>query len=76
MGGHRVRVSRRGTRSTQLNVARSECYCGNSLSNGASLSLYSTQCNMACSGAPGETCGGPNAITLYSTLSGNALVGA
>ena len=56
--------------------ARSECYCGNELTNGASLSSYSTQCNMPCSGADGEVCGGPNAITLYSSALGNALVGA
>ena len=45
----------------------SECYCGNSLSNGAALSLTSGQCNMACSGNSQETCGGPDAITLFST---------
>ncbi|WVQ99094.1 hypothetical protein IAU59_006226 [Kwoniella sp. CBS 9459] len=53
-----------------------ECYCGNTLANGATLSAFSTQCNMPCGGATGQICGGPNAITLYSTLSGNALVGA
>ncbi|OCF56169.1 hypothetical protein L486_06110 [Kwoniella mangroviensis CBS 10435] len=53
----------------------SECYCGNSLANGATLDAFSTQCNMACSGNKGEICGGPNGITLYSTVK-NALVGA
>ncbi|WVF71809.1 hypothetical protein IAT40_006617 [Kwoniella sp. CBS 6097] len=53
-----------------------ECYCGNSLANSATLSAFSTQCNMPCCGASGQICGGPNAITLYSTLGHNALVGA
>lgn len=54
----------------------SECYCGNTLANGATLSAFSTQCNMPCSGNAGQTCGGPNAITLFSTAAGLALVGA
>lgn len=43
----------------------SECYCGNSLVNGASLSKTSGQCNMACSGSPSKTCGGPDALTVF-----------
>ncbi|WRT68981.1 uncharacterized protein IL334_005963 [Kwoniella shivajii] len=43
----------------------SECYCGNSFSNGASTSSRSSQCNMACGGSSSETCGGPNAISLW-----------
>ncbi|WWC90941.1 uncharacterized protein L201_005879 [Kwoniella dendrophila CBS 6074] len=54
----------------------SECYCGNSLVNGATLGAFSTQCNMPCSGNAKQICGGPNGISLYSTLSGNALIGA
>jgi hypothetical protein len=42
-----------------------ECYCGNTLSGGASTSLVSGQCYMTCPGNPGEKCGGPNAINLY-----------
>jgi hypothetical protein len=42
-----------------------ECYCGNSLVNGASTSLVSGQCNMACGGDASLTCGGPNAIQLF-----------
>ncbi|WWC92585.1 uncharacterized protein L201_007544 [Kwoniella dendrophila CBS 6074] len=43
----------------------SECYCGNTLSNGAAISSYSNQCNMACAGNSAEVCGGPNAISLW-----------
>ncbi|WWC61490.1 uncharacterized protein I303_104074 [Kwoniella dejecticola CBS 10117] len=43
-----------------------ECYCGNSLANGASLSKYSNQCTMTCAGNKKQNCGGPNALVLYS----------
>lgn len=43
----------------------SECYCGNSLVNGASLTKTSGQCNMACSGSATKTCGGPDALTIF-----------
>ncbi|WWD03156.1 hypothetical protein V865_001203 [Kwoniella europaea PYCC6329] len=44
-----------------------ECYCGNSFSNGATLSALSTQCTMKCSGTSKENCGGPNAIALWTS---------
>ncbi|WWC85175.1 uncharacterized protein L201_000032 [Kwoniella dendrophila CBS 6074] len=44
-----------------------ECYCGNSLVNGASLSKYSTQCTMTCAGNKKQNCGGPNALQVYSS---------
>jgi hypothetical protein len=40
-----------------------ECYCGASLANGAVLG--STNCNMACGGDSTQTCGGPNALSLF-----------
>ncbi|KAK8858379.1 hypothetical protein IAR55_002606 [Kwoniella newhampshirensis] len=43
-----------------------ECFCGSSLSNGASLGKYSTQCTMKCAGNTKQLCGGPNALSLYS----------
>jgi hypothetical protein len=43
---------------------KSECYCGSTLSGGASLSLTSSACNMACSGDSTQICGGPSCITL------------
>ncbi|WWC57722.1 uncharacterized protein I303_100256 [Kwoniella dejecticola CBS 10117] len=46
-----------------------ECYCGNSLVNGASTSLVSGECKMACAGDSTAICGGPNAINLYTTSS-------
>ena len=46
-----------------------ECFCGNSLSNGASLTKTSGQCNMACGGDANQNCGGPNALRLYVTPS-------
>ena len=42
-----------------------ECYCGNSLVNGASLTKTSTQCNKACGGEIGQNCGGPGALKLF-----------
>jgi len=42
-----------------------ECYCGDSLVNGASTDLVSGQCNRACGGDATQTCGGANAIQLY-----------
>ncbi|WWD22596.1 hypothetical protein CI109_107089 [Kwoniella shandongensis] len=44
-----------------------ECFCGNSLVNGAAVDLVSTQCNMPCGGNSKAICGGPNAITLYKS---------
>lgn len=41
----------------------SECFCGNSIDNGASPA--SSGCDMACSGNHGETCGGAGRINLY-----------
>lgn len=43
----------------------SECFCGNALANGASLSVPSGQCNMGCSGDPTTLCGGPDALQFY-----------
>lgn len=45
-----------------------ECYCGNALSNGASLTVTSSQCKMPCAGNPSQNCGGANAIALYSRV--------
>ncbi|WWD16948.1 hypothetical protein CI109_101380 [Kwoniella shandongensis] len=50
----------------------SECYCANSLLNGASLARTSDQCNMPCAGDSATTCGGSNGLQLYINP-GNAL---
>ncbi|KAK8869788.1 hypothetical protein IAR55_000356 [Kwoniella newhampshirensis] len=42
-----------------------ECYCGHSFANGASILSRSNQCNMACGGSSSDICGGPNAISLW-----------
>ena len=47
----------------------SECYCADSLTNGASLSRSSNQCNMLCSGDGLTTCGGSNGLQLYQNPS-------
>ncbi|WRT66807.1 uncharacterized protein IL334_003770 [Kwoniella shivajii] len=44
-----------------------ECYCGNALVNGASLSKYSSQCTTTCAGNKKQNCGGPNALSLYAS---------
>ncbi|KAL7928405.1 glycoside hydrolase family 55 protein [Trichoderma chlorosporum] len=44
-----------------------ECYCGNSLANGATIAPDgNAQCNMACAGNAAETCGGSNRLDIYS----------
>ena len=43
-----------------------ECYCADTLSNGASLTSTSGQCVTACSGDASTTCGGPNALQVYT----------
>jgi glucan 1,3-beta-glucosidase len=44
-----------------------ECYCGNSLANGATIAPDgNAQCNMKCAGNAGETCGGSNRLDIYS----------
>lgn len=43
-----------------------ECYCHNALQNGASLDKISTACTMTCNGDNSQTCGGPDAIQLYT----------
>ena len=47
----------------------SECHCGNDLSNGASLSGPSSQCNMGCAGDSNVMCGGYGALSLYTNPS-------
>lgn len=50
--------------------------CGNTLMNG-STQLPMTSCNMACSGSPGEICGGSNALLVfYSGVAPAAPTGA
>ncbi|KAJ9115652.1 hypothetical protein QFC20_000979 [Naganishia adeliensis] len=44
-----------------------ECYCGQKLEGGASISRQSGQCNMYCAGNTLQTCGGANAINYYTT---------
>ncbi|KAF2691893.1 copper radical oxidase [Lentithecium fluviatile CBS 122367] len=43
-----------------------ECYCGNSLRNGAT-EVQDADCNMACAGNATEACGGPSRLTLFNT---------
>ena len=41
-----------------------ECYCGNTLTNGATTATDG-RCNMLCAANASEICGGPNGLTLY-----------
>jgi hypothetical protein len=43
-----------------------QCYCADTLSNGASLSCTSGQCVTPCAGLTSTTCGGPNALQVYT----------
>lgn len=50
-----------------------ECYCGNSLVNGASTNTVSAdQCSNACKGNSFMTCGGPQRLTLLQATPGGA----
>ncbi|KAF8736996.1 hypothetical protein AX14_013631 [Amanita brunnescens Koide BX004] len=42
----------------------SQCYCGNSISNGG-FNTTLTDCNMACNGNAKEHCGGPNRLSFF-----------
>lgn len=46
-----------------------ECYCSNTLVNGA-VTADETTCNMGCGGNATEACGGPNRLSVY-TSTGN-----
>ncbi len=48
----------------------SECFCGNELAASSTL-VGDGDCAMACSGAPGESCGGPNRLSVYRWVSGS-----
>ncbi|KAH9898823.1 WSC domain-containing protein [Xylariomycetidae sp. FL2044] len=42
-----------------------ECYCGVLIGNGSSLAANPADCNVPCTGAPREICGGGNRLSLY-----------
>ncbi|RSL47522.1 hypothetical protein CEP54_013369 [Fusarium duplospermum] len=44
-----------------------QCFCGNTIDNAGAPIAQST-CNKACAGDSTTTCGGPNALTLFSLL--------
>ncbi|KAF8908562.1 copper radical oxidase with WSC domains [Gymnopilus junonius] len=43
-----------------------ECYCGNTLIDGAELASDPTSCNMGCAGNATQACGGPNRLSVYA----------
>ena len=45
----------------------SQCFCGNTIDN-SGAPIAQTTCNKACPGNGAETCGGPNALSLYYLL--------
>ncbi|WWC59704.1 uncharacterized protein I303_102266 [Kwoniella dejecticola CBS 10117] len=48
----------------------SECYCGNSFSNGGGAMLDDSAAFMACSGNLAEMCGGPSLLSVVTAISG------
>ena len=42
--------------------------CGNTFSNGGAP-IAASDCDMVCTGASSELCGGPNALNVYTTSS-------
>ena len=43
-----------------------QCFCGNSITNGGVLANADTDCNTACSGNNKEECGGGNRMSIYA----------
>lgn len=50
-----------------------QCFCGNKLVGSKQLS--ETQCNMPCEGNAKETCGGPDALSVYTKAKAKRSVG-
>ncbi|WWC86674.1 uncharacterized protein L201_001551 [Kwoniella dendrophila CBS 6074] len=48
----------------------SECYCGNSFSNGGGAIVDSSSAFMACSGDLAQMCGGPSILSVVSSITG------
>lgn len=48
-----------------------ECYCGNSYNTGSTPATAATQCNMACAGNAGQTCGGGSRLSVFTGPSGS-----
>uniref|UniRef100_A0A8H7XRB3 WSC domain-containing protein n=1 Tax=Psilocybe cubensis TaxID=181762 RepID=A0A8H7XRB3_PSICU len=44
-----------------------ECYCGNTLVDGAVIASDPTTCNMGCAGNATQACGGPNRLSVYTS---------
>ncbi|KDR73046.1 hypothetical protein GALMADRAFT_142739 [Galerina marginata CBS 339.88] len=45
-----------------------ECYCGNTLVDGATLATDPTTCSNGCAGNSTQACGGPNRMSVYSSV--------
>lgn len=43
-----------------------ECWCGDEYGASKVTLIDQFRCNAACAGAPGETCGGKNSLTVYT----------
>lgn len=43
-----------------------QCFCGNSITNGGVLANADTDCSTACAGNNKEQCGGPNRQSIYA----------
>ncbi|TFK85981.1 WSC-domain-containing protein [Polyporus arcularius HHB13444] len=65
--------SARGHTIAGVEYAR-ECYCGSAFVNGGGAAIADSACNMACTGDSASVCGGPDALTVFSSkaVSGSA----
>ncbi|KDR73047.1 hypothetical protein GALMADRAFT_142740 [Galerina marginata CBS 339.88] len=45
-----------------------ECYCGSTLVDGGVIATDPTTCNMGCAGNTTQACGGPNRLSVYSSV--------
>jgi len=44
----------------------SQCFCDNQIVNNGPTIINAQNCNYACNGSPSQTCGGSNALQIYS----------
>lgn len=53
-----------------------QCFCGNKLINGATLADADTQCSTPCQGNATQFCGGPDRMSVYTSLQNLTIVPA
>ena len=55
-------------KNVRFEIARNECYCGNTYGSYGLASQHGFSCGMSCPNNNNETCGGSNANEIYLVL--------